>query len=71
MGALHDADDALQPGETLPRWAIRNTAALERLLADVQALPGVRGTQTSIILSSLKETSSLVAEPMQLHPLSD
>ncbi|NNF58034.1 MAG: Lrp/AsnC family transcriptional regulator [Rhodothermaceae bacterium] len=55
-------------GSHILKIRVRNTAALEGLLARLQALPGVRGTQTSIVLSSLKETSYLPAEPMTLLP---
>lgn len=56
-------------GSHVMKVRVRNTTALERLLARVQALPGVRGTRTSLVLSTLKETSYLRAEPMTLVPL--
>ena len=36
-----------------------NTHALEQLLAEIQSWPGIQWTTTSIVLSTLKETSSL------------
>ena len=56
-------------GSHILKVRARNTTALEQLLAALQRLPGVRGTQTSIVLSSLKETSYLKVEPMELPHL--
>ncbi|MDX1419608.1 MAG: Lrp/AsnC family transcriptional regulator [Rubricoccaceae bacterium] len=53
-------------GSHLLKVRVTNTAALEGLLARLQALAGVRGTQTSLALSSLKETRYLATEPMTL-----
>lgn len=52
-------------GSHLLKIRVRNTRELERLLAGVQRLPGVGGTRTSIVLSSIKETSSL---PVDISP---
>ena len=57
-------------GSHMLKVRVRNTSALEKLLARLQALPGVRGTQTSLVLSSLKETAALPVEPMPLVPVS-
>lgn len=46
-------------GSHLLKIRVRNTRELERLLAGVQRIPGVRGTRTSIVLSSIKESSAL------------
>ncbi len=67
MPAVQELHSITGEGSHLLKVRVRNTAALERLLADVQALPGVRGTQTSIVLSSMKESSVLPAEPMILE----
>lgn len=56
-------------GSHMVKVRVRNTGALEKLLARLQALPGVRGTQTSLVLSSLKETAALPVEPMSLVPI--
>lgn len=50
-------------GSHLIKVRVRSTSALEAFLAALQRLPGVRGTQTSIILSTLKETRALSVEP--------
>lgn len=53
-------------GSHILKIRVRNTAALENLLGRIQHIPGVRGTQTSLVLSSLKESRYLKAEPMVL-----
>lgn len=50
-------------GSHLLKVRVRTTSALEGLLAAIQRIPGVRGTHTSIVLSTLKETSFLPVEP--------
>lgn len=58
-------------GSHVLKVRVRTTTALERLLATLQALPGVRGTRTSLVLSTHKETGYLRAEPMTLAPLDE
>ncbi len=41
----------------------RNTTSLERLLSRIQSWPGVRGTSTSIVLSTFKESRAVKAVP--------
>jgi Lrp/AsnC family leucine-responsive transcriptional regulator len=55
-------------GSHILKVRVKNTAALENLLGRIQALPGVRGTQTSIVLSTYKETRYLATEPTVLAP---
>ncbi|HEX2094973.1 MAG TPA: Lrp/AsnC family transcriptional regulator [Longimicrobiaceae bacterium] len=50
-------------GSHLLKVRTESTSSLERLLAEVQAWPGVQWTQTSIVLSTIKETSHLELEP--------
>ena len=56
-------------GSHVLKVRVRNTTALERLLARVQAVPGVRGTRTSLVLTTHKEGTYLPTEPMALPPL--
>lgn len=49
-------------GSHLLKVRVRNTSALEALLGALQRLPGVHGTQTSIVLSTPKETRVLPVE---------
>lgn len=50
-------------GSHLVKARVRNTDALERLLSTLQRIPGVQGTQTSIVLSTLKESSFVPVDP--------
>ncbi|MEM0962856.1 MAG: Lrp/AsnC family transcriptional regulator [Bacteroidota bacterium] len=58
-------------GSHVLKVRVRNTTSLERLLARVQAVPGVRGTRTSLVLSTLKESAYLPTEPGPLAPVDD
>lgn len=46
-------------GSHLLKIRAANTQALEQLLAEIQSWPGIQWTTTSIVLSTMKETSSL------------
>lgn len=46
-------------GSHLLKVRTRNTTTLERLLAEIQAWPGVHWTQSSVVLSTGKETAKL------------
>lgn len=50
-------------GSHLLKIRVTSTSELEQLLAQVQSWPGVQWTTTSIVLSTLKETSRLALEP--------
>ena len=39
---------------------VENTASLEKLLRDIQSWPGVKRTETQLILSSYKSTKLLI-----------
>jgi len=58
-------------GSHLMKVRIENTTTLERFLSDIQALPGVSKTTTSIVLSTFKETRAVPAEPMDLYTPDD
>lgn len=53
-------------GSHIIKIRTRSTTTLERLLSRVQALPGVHGTSTSIVLSTFKETRTVEVTPMEL-----
>lgn len=55
-------------GSHLLKIRTDNTSSLEALLAQIQAWPGVQWTTTSIVLSTLKETSRL---PLATRPGAD
>jgi Lrp/AsnC family leucine-responsive transcriptional regulator len=54
-------------GSHLIKVRTKNTTTLERFLSNIQAIPGVTHTTTSIVLSSFKETRTVPAEPMTLY----
>lgn len=58
-------------GSHILKVRTRDTTALERLLARIQALDGVTGTTTSIVLSTFKETRAVPTEPMELFDYND
>jgi len=66
MPEVQELHSVTGEGSHLLKVRVRNTGALEQLLAALQRIPGVRGTQTSIVLSSIKETSVLPVQPMAL-----
>lgn len=53
-------------GSHILKIRTKNTTTLERLLSRLQALPGVHGTSTSIVLSTFKETRTVQPTPMEL-----
>ncbi|MGB3543340.1 Lrp/AsnC family transcriptional regulator [Rubrivirga sp.] len=55
-------------GSHVLKVRVKNTTGLEQLLARLQGVPGVRGTRTSLVLSTHKETTYLPSEPMTLPP---
>jgi Lrp/AsnC family leucine-responsive transcriptional regulator len=58
-------------GSHLMKVRTADTTALERFLSDIQALPGVSKTTTSIVLSTFRETRTVPAEPMELYDYDD
>src|SRR5690606_20774813 len=66
MDEVQELHSITGEGSHLLKLRVRNTSALEQTLGRIQALPGVRGTQTSIVLSTLKETRYLPTAPMTL-----
>ncbi len=48
-------------GSHVVKVCTRDTLSLEKLLAKIQAMPGVAGTRTSIVLNTYKETRQIDA----------
>ncbi len=69
MDEVQELHSITGEGSHILKVRVQNTAALEGLLGRIQHIPGVRGTQTSLVLSSLKESRFLKAVPMILHQL--
>jgi len=58
-------------GSHLMKVRTTDTTSLERFLSDIQALPGVSKTTTSIVLRTFKETRAVRTEPMELYDYDD
>lgn len=58
-------------GSHVMKVRTKNTTTLERFLSDIQAIPGVSKTTTSITLSTFKETRAVPTEPMELYDYDD
>ena len=54
-------------GSHVMKVRTKNTTTLERFLSEIQAIPGVTQTTTSIVLSTFKESRAVPAEPMELY----
>jgi len=67
MDEVQELHSITGEGSHILKVRVPNTSALESLLGRIQHLPGVRGTRTSLVLSTLKESRFLKAEPMVLH----
>ena len=55
-------------GSHILKVRTRNTSSLEKLLSHIQTWTGVRGTSTSIVLSTFKETRSVSVAATDLVP---
>lgn len=77
VDTVEDMDHVLElhsitgAGSHLLKVRTANTTALERFLSDIQALPGVSETTTSIVLSTFKEERTVPTEPMELYDYDD
>lgn len=67
MDAVLEVHSITGEGSHILKVRTRNTTSLERLLARIQALPGVHGTTSSIVLSTFKETRAIHTQPMELY----
>lgn len=54
-----ECHSVLGEGSHLLKVLVKNTTALEKLLSEVQTWPGVTGTKTTYVLSTIKETTSI------------
>jgi Lrp/AsnC family transcriptional regulator, leucine-responsive regulatory protein len=71
MDEVLEAHSITGEGSHILKVRARNTMALERLLARIQALPGVGSTTSSIVLSTFKETRAVPTRPMELYAYED
>lgn len=58
-------------GSHILKVRVRNTSALEQLLAQLQQWNGVRTTTTSLVLSTYKEERAVPVTPMPLYTPDD
>ena len=59
MPEILECHSILGEGSHLLKAVVKNTGALEKLLAEIQAWPGVVSTKTTFILSTIKETTEI------------
>ncbi len=71
MGHVLELHSITGAGSHLLKVRTADTTALERFLSEIQALPGVSKTTTSIVLSTFKETRTIPTEPMELYDYDD
>ena len=67
MGHVLELHSITGAGSHVMKVRTSDTTALERFLSEIQALPGVSKTTTSIVLSTFKETRTVPTEPMELY----
>jgi Lrp/AsnC family leucine-responsive transcriptional regulator len=56
MPEILECHAVLGEGSHLLKTVVKNTEALERVLSEIQSWPGVTGTKTTYVLSTVKET---------------
>ena len=54
-----ECHSVLGEGSHLMKVVVKNTEALEKLLSEIQTWPGVQGTKTTYVLSTIKETIAI------------
>jgi len=54
-----ECHSVLGEGSHLLKVLVKNTEALEKLLSEIQTWPGMQGTKTTYVLSTIKETTAI------------
>ena len=54
-----ECHSVLGEGSHLMKVVVKNTESLEKLLSEIQTWPGITGTKTTFVLSTLKETTAI------------
>jgi len=54
-----ECHSVLGEGSHLMKVVVKNTESLEKILSEIQTWPGVHGTKTTFVLSTVKETTSI------------
>jgi Lrp/AsnC family leucine-responsive transcriptional regulator len=59
MPQIQECHSILGEGSHILKVIVKNTEALEKLLGEIQAWPGVVSTKSTFILSTIKETTEI------------
>jgi len=54
-----ECHSVLGEGSHLLKVLVKNTESLEKVLSEIQTWPGVHGTKTTYVLSTIKETTAI------------
>ena len=54
-----ECHSVLGEGSHLMKVVVKNTESLEKILSEIQTWPGVHGTKTTYVLSTIKETTAI------------
>jgi len=54
-----ECHSVLGEGSHLMKVVVKNTESLEKILSEIQTWPGVHGTKTTFVLSTVKETTAI------------
>ena len=54
-----ECHSVLGEGSHLMKIVVKNTESLEKILSEIQTWPGVHGTKTTFVLSTVKETTAI------------
>jgi Lrp/AsnC family transcriptional regulator, leucine-responsive regulatory protein len=57
--SILECHSVLGEGSHLLKVVVKNTEYLEKLLSEIQTWPGVNGTKTTYVLSTIKETTAI------------
>jgi Lrp/AsnC family leucine-responsive transcriptional regulator len=57
--SILECHSVLGEGSHLLKVIVKNTESLEKLLSEIQTWPGVTGTKTTFVLSTIKETTAI------------
>lgn len=60
---IAECHSILGEGSHILKAVVKNTNALEQLLAEIQTWPGVSSTRTTFVLTTIKESSKIDIQP--------
>jgi Lrp/AsnC family transcriptional regulator, leucine-responsive regulatory protein len=65
--AIQECHSITGDGSHLLKVRTKNTVSLEKLLSKIQRWPGVKGTETHVVLSTFKETTFIEPDETELE----